>query len=81
MARFASSGADNPQAFSECGFIGRLNRMSQVHDSSVMDRLLEPFGRALTPALARVLVDLRAPSEDRDRIDELAEIAREPGQP
>ena len=55
--------------------------MSPVHDSSVMDRLLEPFGRALTPAMARVLVDLRAPSEDQDRIDELAEIAREPGQP
>jgi hypothetical protein len=51
--------------------------MSQDHDSSAMDRLLEPFGRALTPALARALVDLRAPSEDQDRIDELAEKCNE----
>jgi len=74
---FASSDADNPRAFSERGFIGRLNRMSQVHDTSVIDRLLEPFGRALTPAMARALVDLRAPSEDQDRIDELAEKCNE----
>ncbi len=47
--------------------------MSQVNETSVMDRLLEPFGRALTPALAQVLVDLRAPSEEQDRIAELAE--------
>ena len=59
VAPFASYDADNPRAFSERGFIGRLNRMSQVHDTSVIDRLLEPFGRALTPALARTLVDLR----------------------
>jgi hypothetical protein len=77
VARFASSGADNPQAFSERGFIGRLNRMRQVHDSSVMNRLLEPFGQKLTPALARELVDLRAPSEEQDRIDELAEKCNE----
>jgi hypothetical protein len=51
--------------------------MSQVHDTSVIDRLLEPFGRALTPALARTLVDLRAPLEEQDRIDELAEKCNE----
>jgi hypothetical protein len=73
----AAGGAVNPRAFSERGFIGRLNRMSQVHDSSVMDRLLEPFGRTLTPAVARELVGLRAPSEEQDRIDELAEKCNE----
>ena len=51
--------------------------MRQVHDSSVMNRLLEPFGQKLTPALARELVDLRAPSEEQDRIDELAEKCNE----
>ncbi len=51
--------------------------MSQVHDSSVMDRLLEPFGRTLTPALARELVELRASAEEQDRIDELAEKCNE----
>jgi hypothetical protein len=51
--------------------------MSQVHDTSVIDRLLEPFGRTLTPALARELADLRAPAKEQDRIDELAEKCNE----
>ena|SRR5271166_1074713 len=63
--------------FPNADALGRLNRMSQVQDTSVIDRLLEPFGRALTPALARTLVDLRAPLEEQDRIDELAEKCNE----
>ncbi len=51
--------------------------MSQVHDTSVMGRLLKPFGRTSTPALARVLVDLRAPSDEQHRIDDLAEKCNE----
>ena len=74
---FASSDADNPRAFSERGFIGRLNRMSQVHDTSVIDRLLEPFGRARRRPWLERWWTFAAPSEDQDRIDELAEKCNE----
>ena len=59
------------------GLTAGSGRIGPVDDDPVMDRLLEPLGRALTPELARALVDLRAPAEEQDRIDELAEKCNE----
>ena len=39
----------------------------------VLDRLLDPLGRCLTPEVARRLVQLRADPEAQARIDELAD--------
>jgi len=41
--------------------------------TSVLDRLLDPVGNALTPELAGELVALRAGPDVQARIDELAE--------
>jgi hypothetical protein len=46
--------------------------MSQASSINVLDRLLEPVGRSITPALARELIELRAAPEAQARIDDLA---------
>jgi hypothetical protein len=51
--------------------------MSLTYDHSALDRLLEPFGRTMTPALARELIQLRADQRTQQRIDELAEKCNE----
>jgi hypothetical protein len=51
--------------------------MSQTRQTSPLDRLLEPFGRSLTPAVAQELAELRATPEVQARIDELAEKCNE----
>ena len=51
--------------------------MSQIQQTSPLDRLLEPFGRSLTPDVAQELVELRAAPDVQDRIDELAEKCNE----
>jgi hypothetical protein len=44
---------------------------------NVLDRLLEPIGRSITPDLARELIELRATPEVQARIDDLAERCNE----
>jgi hypothetical protein len=51
--------------------------MIQERSGSILDRLLEPVGRVMTPDLARELVELRATPEVQGRIDELAEKCNE----
>jgi phage tail sheath gpL-like len=46
-------------------------------DRAVLDRLLDPLTRRLTPAAARALVGFRADSATRARISELAEKCNE----
>ena len=46
-------------------------------NSSLIDRLAEPFVRTLTPKVARALVKLRADPELQHRMDELAEKCNE----
>jgi hypothetical protein len=43
----------------------------------MLDRLLDPVGRALTPEVARKIVSLRADAETQRRIDELADRCTE----
>jgi len=51
--------------------------MMQTSSTNVLDRLLEPVGRSITPDLARELIDLRATPEVQARIDDLAERCNE----
>ena len=51
--------------------------MIQTQATSVLDRLLDPVGRIMTPDFARELVELRASPEDQARIDELADKCNE----
>ncbi|MEK7270742.1 MAG: hypothetical protein AAB215_07380 [Planctomycetota bacterium] len=51
--------------------------MSQAHDTSVLDRFLDPVGRCLTPEVARRLVELRADPAAQARLDELADKCTE----
>ena len=51
--------------------------MTQASTSSIMDRLLDPVGRCLTPEVARKLVELRADPDVQAEIDELAEKCNE----
>jgi hypothetical protein len=46
-------------------------------DTPLLDRIVDPVGRILTPKVARALVDLRADPEVQARIDELAEKCNE----
>jgi hypothetical protein len=46
-------------------------------NSSLIDRLAEPFVRTLTPKVARAVVKLRADPELQHRMDELAEKCNE----
>ncbi len=51
--------------------------MSESSNSSVLDRVLDPFTECLTPEVARRIVDLRADVEIQTRVDTLAERANE----
>jgi hypothetical protein len=44
-------------------------------DNSVIDRLMEPVGRCLTPEVARRIVSLRADTALQSRVDVLASKA------
>lgn len=46
--------------------------MTQAHAASVLDRLMEPVGRSMTPESAREFVALRADPVAQARIDDLA---------
>jgi hypothetical protein len=46
-------------------------------DVPLLDRIVDPVGRILTPKVARALVDLRADPEVQARIDELADKCNE----
>ena len=48
-----------------------------IQASNVLNQLLEPVGRSITPGLARELVDLRASPDVQARIDDLAEKCNE----
>jgi hypothetical protein len=45
--------------------------------SAILDRLVEPVVRTLTPDVARALIQLRADPELQARMDELAEKCNE----
>ena len=45
--------------------------------SAILDRLVEPVVRTLTPDVARALIQLRADPEVQARMDELAEKCNE----
>jgi hypothetical protein len=51
--------------------------MSQAQEAMVLDRLLDPVSRCLTPDVARRLVGLRAEPDVQARIDALAEKSTE----
>jgi DNA-binding FadR family transcriptional regulator len=51
--------------------------MTSAQKTAVLDRMLEPVGRCLTPEAARQLVALRAEPADQARIDELADRCTE----
>jgi hypothetical protein len=51
--------------------------MTAAQKSAVLDRMLDPVGRCLTPDAARQLVALRADPADQARIDELADKSTE----
>jgi hypothetical protein len=51
--------------------------MSAIRDFQVLDRLLDPVTRCLTPEVARRLVELRADPEFQQRMDRLAERCTE----
>jgi hypothetical protein len=48
-----------------------------VTTASVLDRLLDPVGQSLTPAVARKLLAIRADEDTQARIDELADKCTE----
>lgn len=49
----------------------------ETQTAGVLDRLLDPVARCLTPEVARRLVDLRADDEPQARLDELADKAND----
>ena len=51
--------------------------MALAPNNPVLDRLLDPVARSLTPETARALVALRADPETQARIDELADKCNE----
>jgi hypothetical protein len=51
--------------------------MAMLTNTDLLDRLLDPVGRALSPEAARRLVALRADGEAQARIDDLADRANE----
>jgi hypothetical protein len=51
--------------------------MTTAQKTAVLDRMLDPVGRCLTPDSARQLVALRADPTDQARIDELADKSTE----
>ena len=40
--------------------------------STLLERMVDPIGRVLTPEAARAILDVRADTETQQRIDELA---------
>jgi hypothetical protein len=51
--------------------------VSQPSSTSILNRLLEPVSRCLTPEAARQLVDLRADPQFQERLDALADRCTE----
>jgi hypothetical protein len=51
--------------------------METSADTIVLDKILEPLASALTPELARKIVDLRADAETQELIDDLGDKANE----
>jgi hypothetical protein len=51
--------------------------MENASNTAVLDRLLDPLARRLTPAAARALVDFRADAPTRARIADLADKCNE----
>ncbi len=51
--------------------------MSQVDQTTILDRVLDPVTSCLTPDVAAKLVALRADDETQARVDALAEKANE----
>ena len=51
--------------------------MSESAETVILDRLLEPVSRCLTPDVARQLVALRADSQFQERLDALADRCTE----
>jgi hypothetical protein len=51
--------------------------METTADTIVLDKILEPLASALTPELARKIVDLRADAETQELIDALGDKANE----
>jgi hypothetical protein len=45
--------------------------------TDMLDRLLDPIGRALSPEAARLLVALRADADAQAKIDDLADLAND----
>jgi hypothetical protein len=57
--------------------VGITPGMSTDSEASVLDRILNPVSRCLTPDVARALVALRVDAETQTRIDELADKCTE----
>ena len=55
----------------------KIAGMKNGESSSVLDRLLDPITRCLTPESARALVELRADAVAQARVAELAEKCNE----
>jgi len=53
------------------------NAKSAFTETAILDRLLDPLTRRLTPAAARVLVEFRADAATQSRIAELADKCNE----
>jgi hypothetical protein len=51
--------------------------METSADTLVLDKILEPLASALTPEMARKIVDLRADAETQELIDNLGDKANE----
>lgn len=51
--------------------------MSTTLETAVLDEILDPVSRCLTPDVARLLVELRASPATQLRIDELADKCNE----
>jgi len=45
--------------------------------TELLDRILDPVGRALSPEAARELIAMRADPQAQERIDRLADLANE----
>jgi hypothetical protein len=51
--------------------------MPTTNGKEVLDQLLEPVSRCLTPGVAKSLLDLRAPPHVQARVEELADKCTE----
>jgi len=48
-----------------------------MSSSTLLERMVDPIGKALTPDAARAILAVRADDETQDRIDELADRCTE----